>query len=435
MIARLNKILICFILGIIPILHTGNLIVTAETEVSIAVPILNVREGPGLSFNVKAKAKEGERYSVLDQQQDWIKLKLQNGDTGWVASWFTTALQEKQPSNPSATGEVTADILNIRSEPTTESQIIGKLKKGTTIKILEEKNEWYRIILSDQKEGWVAGWLVSKDEKQLEKDDNEKIEQKETEEFITVLYDGTNIRTGPSTSDQIVMRANNGNTFPIISTEGDWFKIKLPNNQIGYIAGWIVKPSNSATIIQHDGIEAYLRDKTIVLDPGHGGRDGGTIGANGTLEKNLTMQTAKLVYEKLKATGANVILTRNEDNYISLQSRVSTSHYHNADAFISIHYNSSIYPFVRGASTFYYYSKNKQLAQDIQNQIVKNTGFIDRKIQFGNYQVIRENKQPSILIEFGFLSNSAEELAIKTSSYQEKAANSVYYGLAQYFKK
>ncbi|MFB8735295.1 N-acetylmuramoyl-L-alanine amidase [Bacillus sp. SL00103] len=72
-------------------------------------------------------------------------------------------------------------------------------------------------------------------------------------------------------------------------------------------------------------------------------------------------QTANLLAGKLRASGANVYLTRSEDTFISLQSRVATSHYRNADAFISLHYDSFMDPSVRG-STAYYYQASKRSA-------------------------------------------------------------------------
>ncbi|MCI4059989.1 N-acetylmuramoyl-L-alanine amidase, partial [Bacillus cereus] len=107
-------------------------------------------------------------------------------------------------------------------------------------------------------------------------------------------------------------------------------------------------------------------------DPGHGGKDSGTIGYSGKFEKNLTIKTAKLLASKLRSAGADVYVTRQDDTFVSLQSRVSTSHYRNADAFISIHYDSYADTSTRG-STAYYYSpaKDEELASDVHSEVVK----------------------------------------------------------------
>ena len=60
--------------------------------------------------------------------------------------------------------------------------------------------------------------------------------------------------------------------------EGDWYSIKLKGGKTAYVAGWIVTIEGNAEQIQRPGVEKYLKDKTIVIDPGHGGRDSGTIG-------------------------------------------------------------------------------------------------------------------------------------------------------------
>ena len=75
-------------------------------------------------------------------------------------------------------------------------------------------------------------------------------------------------------------------------------KYKLKNGTTGYIAGWIVSINGSAPQIERPGAESYLKNKTIVIDPGHGGHDNGTTGSEGHLEKELTLRTAKSCYMK-----------------------------------------------------------------------------------------------------------------------------------------
>src|SRR5690606_13645230 len=111
----------------------------------------------------------------------------------------------------------------------------------------------------------------------------------------------------------------------------------------GYIASWIVTGTNEVS------------SKTIVIDPGHGGRDEGAAGANGTLEKDLTLNAALLLGEKLKKAGFNVILTRSSDEYVSLQDRAELAYIKNADVFISLHFDSIDDSSVHGHTTYYYY--------------------------------------------------------------------------------
>ena len=95
----------------------------------------------------------------------------------------------------------------------------------------------------------------------------------------------------------------------------------------------------------------------------------------------------------MRASGANVYITRQDDTFISLHTRVSTSHYRNADAFISIHYDSYADTSTRGSTAYYYSpSKDRQLASDVHSEVVKRSPIPDRGVLFGDYYVLRENK-------------------------------------------
>lgn len=139
------------------------------------------------------------------------------------------------------------------------------------------------------------------------------------------------------------------------------------------------------------------------------------------------------MYNKLKRAGVNAVLTRSDDTYISLQSRVGISVKNNANAFVSIHYNSSIIPSANGITTFYYNSaKDKALANVIHKEMVRHVNLRNRGVQFGNYFVLRENKRPAALLELGFLSNPMEEWTVSTNAYQEKISQAIYKAVVKY---
>ena len=129
-----------------------------------------------------------------------------------------------------------------------------------------------------------------------------------------------------------------------MATEDDWYKIALPNEQIAYVANWVVTMNTTADTSEEKPKESRkkgtLKGVTIVLDPGHGGNDHGTTGTRGTAEKDITTTTVELLKSKLRAAGADVVLTRESDVYVDLRKRVAISHQTNADAFISIHYDA-----------------------------------------------------------------------------------------------
>jgi N-acetylmuramoyl-L-alanine amidase len=405
----------------------------------VTVDSLNVRNAASLQSKVIGRLQKGVRIEIISSTKEWVEFIFEE-QNAWISSQFVeidlnpnnqTDTDNTVPPTPNGiVGTVTANALNVRSKGDLTSKIVGSIMKGNTFAILEEKNNWSKIEYSPKKYGWVNTWYL---EKTIPKSDPSQ-SQDVTESFITILHDGTNIRKGSSVQTPVVIRANEGDQFAVKSLKGDWYEILLDNGKTAYIAGWIVSVNGSAPQVEKPGAEGYLKNKTIVLDPGHGGGDSGTVGARGTLEKELTLRTAILLYDKLRASGASVILTRTNDTYFSLRSRVSTSQYHSADAFISLHYDSIIDRSVRGMTTYYFHSFQRPLAEAVHSSTLDQTKLKDRGARYGDYHVIRENNQRAILIELGYLSNPTEETTVTSPQYQEMAATGIFNGLAKFFK-
>jgi N-acetylmuramoyl-L-alanine amidase len=409
---------------------------------SVTASSLNIRKTPSTQGARVGILKKNAIVTVVKEQGNWSQIET-NGLKGWVHSKYliisSTSSGSTSKDNPTTTrpstskssGTVTATSLNVRDSRSFNGKVVGSVRKGTKVSIVEAKNDWYKISYSSNKTGWVVGWYIAKT---VDKNEN-TTPSKRNKKQVKIIYNGTNIRSGSSTSHSIVQRANLGESFEIIETAGDWYKISLGNNKTGYLAGWVVETSGVSSPITKPGSEQYVKNKTIVIDPGHGGQDSGAVGSRGTLEKNLTLATAKLVYDKLKSAGANVFLTRTNDTYISLNSRVSTSNYRNAEAFISLHYDSTTDRSAAGTTTYYYNSlKDGPLAKKMNSELVRQAKLKNRGTRFGNFHVLRENKAPATLLELGFLSNRTEALTVSTSSYQERASQGIFNGLAQYFK-
>ena len=188
-----------------------------------------------------------------------------------------------------------------------------------------------------------------------------------------------------------------------------------------------------------------LKGKKITLDAGHGGSDPGAIGANGTMEKNVTLKITKKVQELLKKEGAKVSMTRTGDKDVygpgasdaqELQARVDVAEDNDADAFISIHINSSTNKNVGGFSSYYYpkTSNDAKLAQSIQDRLVKNFGLDDLGIRQANFYVNKRCSMPSTLLELAFISNPKEEKLMGSNWYINKLAKSIADGIEDYFE-
>ncbi|ASK61582.1 N-acetylmuramoyl-L-alanine amidase CwlD [Virgibacillus phasianinus] len=192
-----------------------------------------------------------------------------------------------------------------------------------------------------------------------------------------------------------------------------------------------------------------LAGKTVVLDPGHGGPDGGAVGKDQTLEKGITLKVAKMLQSYLQQTGATVYLTRERDMDLAdadtkglarrkaedIRNRLKMIENKQADLFISIHLNALPSTKWSGAQTFYYpkSDKSEHLAKMIQAEIIRNLENTDRTaLPLTGMYLLKHAKAPGALVEIGFLSNVQERELLKKKDYQEKMAASIYEGILRY---
>ncbi|QTD41611.1 SH3 domain-containing protein [Sporosarcina sp. Te-1] len=415
--------------------------ITPKTIVS-KVNSLNIRTSPSIGSSILGKMNAGEEATKTGQEGEWISITFR-GIEGWVHNEYITEIDTAQVETTTPTVEkeseghyftVTVDALHVRKKADQSSRKIGMVHKGETYTVKEMDGNWVKINFSKKKEGWVYSFHGTF----TEEGNKQSAAQPELDQ-VTVLTNGTNIRSQATTSSEVVHRANAGDKLPIISTEGEWYKIALPDGQEAFVAKWVVSDDSNATMINAEKKKNQAREPgtlkglTIAIDAGHGGNDRGTTGARGTDEKILTLLTAELLESKLKAAGANVIMTRDTDTYVSLRKRVSIGHQHAVDAFVSLHYDANPDSSITGFTTYYTKSTQKGLAESINKGLASTVPLRDRGVQPANYLVLRENMQEAILIELGFLSNPAEERILTTDVFREQATYGIYQGLLDYF--
>jgi N-acetylmuramoyl-L-alanine amidase len=221
--------------------------------------------------------------------------------------------------------------------------------------------------------------------------------------------------------------------------------------------------------------------KTIVLDPGHGGKDPGAVGRNiGAYEKNINLNVCLLLKTLLeKEIGVRVLLTRSEDIFVSLQERTEFANDNKADLFISIHTNASRDRGSRGVEIYYLSTakttearavealensvveiyeggeeairryddlalilsdimqaenleQSNNLALKLQMNICTGTKSSDRGVRQANFYVLRGAFMPSVLVELGFISNNVEESFLVNQQYQERLARTVFEGIKSF---
>lgn len=193
----------------------------------------------------------------------------------------------------------------------------------------------------------------------------------------------------------------------------------------------------------------YVDEKFIIIDPGHGGIDGGGMSATGMYEKDINLKISYYLKCYLENSGYNVKLTRYSDYDLAsknsqnrkkedINKRVDIINSEDTLLYISIHCNIYTNNSIYGAQTFYNedYEENKILAENIQKMltnILKNTNRKAKSIK--NKYLVDESKKTGCLVEVGFLSNEKEFNLLKTNKYQDLVAYSLYLGIIEYFSK
>ncbi|MCL2036360.1 MAG: N-acetylmuramoyl-L-alanine amidase [Oscillospiraceae bacterium] len=192
---------------------------------------------------------------------------------------------------------------------------------------------------------------------------------------------------------------------------------------------------------------------TIILDAGHGGMDGGAVGVNGELEKNINLAIVKNLQQMLEFSGYNVILTRSEDRSMhtegvtgirnqkvsDMENRKAVIDEHSESSlFLSIHQNRFSNPDFTGAQMFYteINPENSKMAQILQNSFAELQVGNEREIKIidNELYLFKSTTQPAVLIECGFLSNAEESARLNDPDYQRKVTFTIYKGIIQYLE-
>lgn len=187
---------------------------------------------------------------------------------------------------------------------------------------------------------------------------------------------------------------------------------------------------------------------TIVIDAGHGGRDGGAIGKNtGVTESELNLMYAKELQSLCEDYGIGVVMTRSDMNGLydesatnkkksEMERRKSIINGSGADIMISLHMNAFPLPSSNGAYVFYAKGSEQglNLAKSVQTSLCQSFDNARQYVSVGDYFVLNYSTMPSVLVECGFLSNPQEEKNLQSNEYCEKFCYSLLAGILAYFE-
>jgi len=177
-----------------------------------------------------------------------------------------------------------------------------------------------------------------------------------------------------------------------------------------------------------------LKNKVIVIDPGHGGDDPGATGYNGILEKNINLKTALYLAQYLKAKGANVFLTRKTDIKKNLPDIVNFANRIGADVYLGVHYNSLDNSRVTGTETYYYHDHSRSLAEAVHRSLLFGIKRKDRGLRQAMLYTIHHTRMPAVLVEPVYMTGDQEGALIASPSFQKEVARDIAKGVEEYFR-
>jgi N-acetylmuramoyl-L-alanine amidase len=178
----------------------------------------------------------------------------------------------------------------------------------------------------------------------------------------------------------------------------------------------------------------FANPGVVVVDAGHGGQDRGGAPYQRLPEKGYTLDTARRLARTLRRQGVRVVMTRDDDSFVSLSERTNiSSRYSPGDAvFVSIHYNSGRREGAYGIETYYNSRSAYRLAALVHPRVIEAMNSADRGIRWRGYWVLRRNRLPAILVECGFLTNHAEAARIQDPDYRERTARAIAGAIMRY---
>ncbi len=217
---------------------------------------VHLRSGPSLNDHIKAKVLKGQTVFIADRHGDWYRVRVQDGEAGWIHSSLVkcgqeepeagaaTATPEPAAAASGGSGEVLTawiaeDIVNVRYGPGTDHGVKMKLSRGAKVKVLELSGHWCKIKDADGDTGWVAGWVMNfkgPGEDPTATEGSEEVPVR----TAWVARPEVNVRSGPGTNHKEIGEAVLGTEVIILDRDGDWYHVALDNGTTGYMASWLL---------------------------------------------------------------------------------------------------------------------------------------------------------------------------------------------------
>lgn len=374
-----------------------------------------LRSGSGEDFDRITTLPVGSRFTVLEQAGEWVRIKLSSVYSGWVKNDILKKISGKEPSSP--------------------------LLFGAKIKVINGSETVIRAFLNEPGAVIARQWL------------NPPVLFLDIHGARGQLHE---INFDPD--DKIVKHLSVTQSAPDLLT----LKIDLDSWQLtGYsckFQGNLLEIRLRKGKINGESMKGFV----VAIDPGHGGKDSGAIGAGGYKEKEANLAIAFILKKLLEEAGAKVFMTREDDMELTdkvviesnnngnakskngavaeLAARVSFAKEKGAHLFVSIHCNAkgivSEGRAAKGSYIYYYHPGSFPFATVLAKELAEQIGEDTFGVNFRSFHVTRENPlMPAVLAEVAFISNPDEEEKLKTFEFKKLIAEGLFNGIIKYLKQ
>ena len=405
-----------------------------------------------------------------------FKIVEKRGSKCYTDEYSVTRIYvEKKPSSASSVKEspkiekfdnlqystVITDGAPVRESYSTYAERITHLPLNTILFIEGKYKDWYKIFANDNDcEYWiheknikiiyplnsypvssVQNVYFSKDKDfsqmkiSLEFPILFKTQEENNNIYVTLLGIGNLPFLENETAKQEVFPG-----MKVVKRENNNLTLYIPSNSVlwGYEANYdgnnfIFRKRNTPNINKN----YPLKNIIITIDPGHGGKELGTVGPTRIPEKEVNLKISTYLKKQLEAEGAKVIMTREDDSYVDLYRRPDIANENNSLICLSIHANSLVDkdPYEKhGVSTFYYHPQAKELAHQIKLQMMKDLKLKDDWHRRASFVLTRPTMPVSVLVEVAYMPNPEEYMLLTDENFQQKAAKSIVEGLKNYMR-
>jgi len=405
--------------------------------------LVNIRNGPGTDHEILTQVSRGTRLSSLDKVADWYKVALADGQTGWIVARYLEEEPESSSTPPETTEESDPGVIppdgqeNEQAEPGKQTEPDGDKDNQTGVPPVNgQGNGEQTIQLAVSQKGKTTEVKITSDQ--------------------TITYNAFRLRNPErlvvdidGAPPESLLATQNVNSEAVSQLRIGWFSRDPDITRVVFdITEQVIYKTEVSTNQKTITVSLFIPDTKdiltgtlIALDAGHGGSDPGAIGRIlGLYEKNVTLAVVKRTASLLNSYGARTILTRSNDEYVTLNGRVQKANSAGADLFVSVHMNANDSNLIKGTTTYYVRScndsnrleKSRQLAQCIQNALLTTLQLKDNNVRQADFVVIKGTTMPAVLAEVAYISNPEEEELMATEQFVENAAMGIVKGISSY---